>query len=413
MSTITRRPILGEDIGFDIDGDGSTYDFTMPDGTSKTGHKLNASHLPVTEALRIKTLQNNVDDAIDAVWDKADLGSNIASLSQYGRTIYASDSETQAGTIDTKATTPKGIASLTSSTTRRGLIETATTAEAEAGTDTERAVTPAGAKAVIEKVANDNKWGFTIERCPTGEWLINDTYITLSSPAVMYDDTFQYYFSLNNSISKQLTAYWSEGDMQGGIAVGAFSVRLTYVHVFLIYNTVTKAIDMIFDNNENGDNINATVGDNWVKRRITVVRCDNTTDSDIATGHVYRQGGLNNGVTYSNFQEEFGNFKTSSWSTIYFHDTVGVKCAFVSGVITSEGSLAASDYIRVFAYRHIGAQISLSELCACGDNYARIPFTTHYCLNGSIEYQLEGALSESKTFRIYITAIDVFNYRGI
>lgn len=66
-----------------------------------------------------------------------------------GHPVYANDAETQAGLITSKAVTPAGLASVTSTETRRGLIELATSAEVIAGLDSDRAITPATLKSAI------------------------------------------------------------------------------------------------------------------------------------------------------------------------------------------------------------------------------------------------------------------------
>ena len=75
----------------------------------------------------------------------------------------ATSAETIAGTNTSKAVSPAGLAALTSTSERKGLIETATTAETLAGTDATRAVTPAGLQAKIEEIdvpASETEEGF-------------------------------------------------------------------------------------------------------------------------------------------------------------------------------------------------------------------------------------------------------------
>ena len=82
----------------------------------------------------------------------------------------------QAGSVDATSLTQGGNnvvdTSLTSTTSRRGLIEIATQAEVDAGTDTARAVTPATLKASLELPAplvdrGDSAFSFTF---PAGSW---------------------------------------------------------------------------------------------------------------------------------------------------------------------------------------------------------------------------------------------------
>lgn len=69
-----------------------------------------------------------------------------------GSPLLATNAETQAGTSTTRAVTPAGLASRTSTTTRTGIVELATDAEAVTGTDTSRAVTPSGLAAAVGKI---------------------------------------------------------------------------------------------------------------------------------------------------------------------------------------------------------------------------------------------------------------------
>jgi len=62
--------------------------------------------------------------------------------------------EVLAGAVTDAAVTPETLAGLTSTTDRRGLVELATNPEALLGTDTSRAVTPAGVAAVIAALVN-------------------------------------------------------------------------------------------------------------------------------------------------------------------------------------------------------------------------------------------------------------------
>jgi len=57
---------------------------------------------------------------------------------------FATGAQTTTGTADDLAVTPEGLATLTATATRRGLVELATSAETSAGTDNIRAVTPDG-----------------------------------------------------------------------------------------------------------------------------------------------------------------------------------------------------------------------------------------------------------------------------
>lgn len=67
----------------------------------------------------------------------------LASTTVAGRTRYATAAETIAGSIQDAANTPFGLAQLTATTARNGLMRFATDAEYNTGAETSRAVTPA------------------------------------------------------------------------------------------------------------------------------------------------------------------------------------------------------------------------------------------------------------------------------
>lgn len=78
----------------------------------------------------------------------AGLASRVATTSLAGIVELATSAETQAGTDTERAVTPAGLAATTATETRAGVIELATAAEAQAGSDTVRAITPATLAAV-------------------------------------------------------------------------------------------------------------------------------------------------------------------------------------------------------------------------------------------------------------------------
>lgn len=84
------------------------------------------------------------------------LASRTATATRAGIVELATDAETQAGTDDTRAVTPKSLDARTATTTRAGLVELATDDEARVGVDTTRAVTPRGVALVIGAIDSDN-----------------------------------------------------------------------------------------------------------------------------------------------------------------------------------------------------------------------------------------------------------------
>lgn len=86
---------------------------------------------------------------IDAVAAPAD-----ASTSQSGIVELADDLETRIGSDGEKVVTPAGLASVTSTDTRRGLVELATQVESDTGTDTSRAMTPSLVQRAIGRIAD-------------------------------------------------------------------------------------------------------------------------------------------------------------------------------------------------------------------------------------------------------------------
>lgn len=85
-----------------------------------------------------------------SVWyDVNEPAGPFASDVQKGLVELADSTETIAGTDTTRAVTPAGLASLTSTTSRRGLVELSSSTGTVTGTDTTRAVTPSGLTAAL------------------------------------------------------------------------------------------------------------------------------------------------------------------------------------------------------------------------------------------------------------------------
>jgi hypothetical protein len=73
MTTVIKKSRLGyEDVNFDITGTGETTQVPTSDGKSRTVHKINSSHVPVTTAVRGESSTNavNVSDCLSEVYDK-------------------------------------------------------------------------------------------------------------------------------------------------------------------------------------------------------------------------------------------------------------------------------------------------------------------------------------------------------
>ena len=73
---------------------------------------------------------------------------SAATLSAAGIVQFASDAETQAGTVTTKAITPANLRACTATEARIGVVQLASTDEAAAKTNTTKAVTPEGLAAI-------------------------------------------------------------------------------------------------------------------------------------------------------------------------------------------------------------------------------------------------------------------------
>ena len=97
-----------------------------------------------------KPLVATNDGTID---DPGDLPN--ASTTERGVVELATNNETVTGTDETKAVTPKGLASRTATGDRAGLIELATEAEADDGTDASRAMTPSLVKRRVDAATPD------------------------------------------------------------------------------------------------------------------------------------------------------------------------------------------------------------------------------------------------------------------
>ena len=407
MATLTRRSILKEDISFDDAGADATETITRPNGTTTSGHKLNAKHIPLSAATQTQTGQTNVDSAIAAIKQvQIDQTTKDASTTQKGLVELATSAETITGTDTVRAVTPAGLAAVTASATRKGLIEVATVAEAEAGTDTERAVTPAGLKSAIITISETYNWGKVLEICPTWSISAGATTFTVNSPGKMIDDTFQYPFNLNSSMTKDFQLYWVQGDGNGGIANGT-TFPASSLFVFAIYNKVTTAVDIIGDSNPNGTNAIAQLGSNWVKRMIGIITCSGASLAANVSAGVNK---LRNGTSYApNFAVSSGNFGASTVVHVDFTAELGTKFAWIQGFISTDTNLAAAESVRL---AQVVDAALVPTLCELPDANISMGFVSRFPDPTFVITLVGGAVSGSKLYGLVITAIDVFNYKG-
>lgn len=98
--------------------------------------------------LEATAAQAQAQTAADRIITPRRLGDVTSTLTRRGLVELATDAETIAGTDAERAVTPASLTARSSTTARTGLVELATNAETAAGTDTVRAVTPAGAASV-------------------------------------------------------------------------------------------------------------------------------------------------------------------------------------------------------------------------------------------------------------------------
>lgn len=107
----------------------------------------------------------DADTAATITFGDTDYALPMAGDTAPGIIELATSAEVITGTDTVRAVTPAGLASLTSTTTRRGIIELATNAEVLAGTDTARAVTPVDLQAKINSL-----YGLTSAWTGTHSW---------------------------------------------------------------------------------------------------------------------------------------------------------------------------------------------------------------------------------------------------
>ena len=79
---LTKRLIVQEDINFDTAGTGEVVDIVHADGTTAQGHKVNASHVPLSLNARNETGAGNLDDAVKFLSRRIDKISVASTLTE-------------------------------------------------------------------------------------------------------------------------------------------------------------------------------------------------------------------------------------------------------------------------------------------------------------------------------------------
>lgn len=130
--------------------------------TSKLGAtKVNLSQLPaastIADADILLTRQGTADKSVAASVFKTYVSAPAASEAVVGVTRFATDSETQAGTLRTVAVDPGSLSNRTALETRTGIAAIATQSQTDAGTDDTTIVTP-------KKL----RWGFSANLTTNG-----------------------------------------------------------------------------------------------------------------------------------------------------------------------------------------------------------------------------------------------------
>jgi|GEM_PF-3471897 len=170
MSTvrIRKRSILQEDIAFDDNGTGATENFVASDGSSKSGHKINAGMIPILTALSALLGASNVNSALTALYKKINAAGGAATETSAGIAEIATRTEVQAGTDNTRIVTPYGLAGLTATSALAGLVKLATEDDLTDGTNTSSVVTVGIIGHLLWPAGSVRLW--MLEAVPTG-WL--------------------------------------------------------------------------------------------------------------------------------------------------------------------------------------------------------------------------------------------------
>jgi len=184
-----KRLMAKEDINFDLNGTNEGYQVTDGSGNPINLTKLNASHIPILKALRLKVgSATEVNGALDYLADLInDIGS--ATQSKQGLIEIANNAEMLALTDSERAATPAGLGALIPSETQRGLSRLATSAEQEAASSTVVYISPSssssetkvgvhrvGTQAEVDAGSIDTvsitpkklRWGFSASLSTTG-----------------------------------------------------------------------------------------------------------------------------------------------------------------------------------------------------------------------------------------------------
>lgn len=238
---LEKRLILKQDIDFDTDGSGATTEVSLPGGGTADGDKLNAGHIPLTQAVRdILTSATSVEDAIEEVVEMiGDAGGN-ASTTAKGIIEIATLTEAKAGTDQIRALTPYLLKNVKATESQQGTVTLASESEAENGTDNEKAITALALKAALDyNLAQTLEYGMEID-------YVDATTISISAGRRI-DSTHTQVISATSDMTKDIVANWTSGSGNGGRATGAALAAGKTFYAFELYNPTTKKSDMGFD----------------------------------------------------------------------------------------------------------------------------------------------------------------------
>lgn len=253
---VIKQNLTKEDINFDTAGTGAKVDIFNSDGTTREASKLNASHIPILEAIRAD-LDGAVDinGALVKILSLIESSGGDASQTEKGMIEIASSAEVQAGISGTHAVTPLTLKLLTATLTRAGLIELATEAEALAGTDANRAISPVVLNSVLDDALNNIaamniEYGMFLSNNVTDA--LNDIDISIGQ---RFDSTRAYNMKLSSVLTKKIDEPWEVGTNKGGFPTGIALTADTWYNVFSIYNPTTGITGAGYDSDINAANL--------------------------------------------------------------------------------------------------------------------------------------------------------------
>lgn len=128
ITKIKKGPVGALDIAFDVSGSNEKFNFVGSDGKFYPNEKVNAAHIPVSQAVRYKLFANNVDAAIQALIEHfSDESSATETIAGIAR--IATQTETNDGIADNLIVTPKKLKALVATAALAGLVKLATAAD--------------------------------------------------------------------------------------------------------------------------------------------------------------------------------------------------------------------------------------------------------------------------------------------